>query len=430
MNPIAKPSCAATASDAGNCTGYDATDWSDVTAMLAPGDVYGSGLPDLLTVENDQLWLYKGGFGDSLSTPVLLGSSGWSGMTLIAPGQVGGTLTLWARDNATGTIYSYPLTLDSGGVPELGTASVGVPVTATSGTLVGGITLTAAAYPVVASVGALTSGTCSAAGTACPGLYAEDTSGSLWYYQGEPATGGASPVQAGSPVLVGTIDDPSAQWTLADGRGTTATDATGNGRNGTLTGTTWVTDPARGTVVSFNGTSSSLQLPNDLVEKTTAQSWSMWFKTITPGGVLLSTGTSPIGTTSPSTAAVPLLYVGTDGHLYGQFWTGQVGPMSSTGAVDDGTWHHVVITANSTSQSLYLDGTQIGAVPGTVANADPLDFVGAGYVNTSGWVKAPASGWNYFNGEVSDVEYYAYPVAPSEVAATENGQGPLDSGLG
>ena len=50
INPITKPSCAATASNAGNCAGYDGTDWSDTTQILAPGDVYGTGLPDLLTV--------------------------------------------------------------------------------------------------------------------------------------------------------------------------------------------------------------------------------------------------------------------------------------------------------------------------------------------------------------------------------------------
>jgi hypothetical protein len=424
---ISKPSCAATASNASNCTGYDATDWSDASQILAPGSLYSNGLPDLLTVENDQLWLYKGEFGDSVGAPVLLGSSGWSGMTLIAPGRVGGQLTLWTRDNSTGAIYSYPLTLDSNGVPELGTAAVGAPVTATSGTVLSGVTLTAAAYPVVASSGALTGGTCAAPDpTACPGVYAEDASGNLWYYQGESTSGGASPLQgSSSAVLVGSVAEPDAQWVLADGSGKTAADSTGHGLSGTLTGTGWATDSARGTVASFNGTSSSLQFPNGLVESTTEQSWSLWFKTTTPGGVLLSTGHSQIGSLTPSPAAMPVLYVGTDGYLYGEFSTGQVDPMRSTAPVDDGQWHNVVLTGSTSSQVLYLDGDRIGAVGGTILNLDPLNFVGAGYVSPKGWLNAPAVGWSYFTGEVSDVEYFTYPVSPAEVTALNQGQNPL-----
>jgi len=221
IDTIAKPSCAATASNASNCAGYDATDWSQATQILVPGALYGNGLPDLLTVENDQLWLYKGGFGDSLGTPVLLGSSGWSGMTLIAPGEVAGHLTLWARDDATGAISSWPLELDSNGMPELGTTAVGAPVTATSGTVLSGVTLTSAAYPQVVSSGPLTGGTCGTADpTACPGVYAEDASGNLWYYQGQSVTGGASPL-SGISLLVGNVNQPAADTDMpqvADGR--------------------------------------------------------------------------------------------------------------------------------------------------------------------------------------------------------------------
>ena len=416
-----KPACSATASNAANCTGYDGSDWSAVSQILIPGDVYGTGEPDLLTVENDQLWLYQ--YDGAMDTPTLVGSSGWSGMTLIAPGDVNGQLTLWARDNSTGTIYSWPLKLDSNGVPELGSASVGAPVTATSGTVVGNVSLTAAAYPDVVSSGPLTGGTCASTDlTACPGVYAEDAQGDLWYYPGQAVSGGASPL-SGTRQLVGNVDAPMASLPLAEGSGEVAHDVTGNGYNGTLGGTaTWTTDPARGTVLSFDGTSGYLQLPNNLVESSTSLSFSLWFKTSTPGRVLLSTGHSVIGTTSPSTEAMPVLYVGTDGKLYGQFWTGAVTPMVSAAAVDDGAWHHVVITGNGDTQSLYLDGQFVGSAGGSLENADPLDFVGAGYVNSDGWVNGPAVGWSYFNGEVSDVEYYNYALSPDEVTSLYNGQ--------
>jgi hypothetical protein len=415
---LAKPSCAATVSNASNCTGYDAADWSKASQILAPGDVYGNGQPDLLTVEGDQLWLYKGELGYTEDTPVLLGSSGWSGMTVIAPGVVGGTLTLWARNNSTGVIYSWPLKLDASGVPELGTADA--PVTATSGTVVSGVTLTSAAYPTVLSSGPLTSGTCGTADlTACPGLYAEDTHGSIWYYEGQS---GSSPL-SGTRLLVGNVDVPNASLPLADGSGVTANDVTGNGYNGTLAGgAAWTTDSARGTVLSFNGSSAYLRLPDNLVSSTTNLSFSLWFKTSTPGKVLLSTGHSVIGSASPPAAAMPVLYIGTDGKLYGQFWTGAVDPMVSAAAVDNGAWHHVVITGAGDTQSLYLDGALVDSAGGSLVNGDPLDFVGAGYVNSDGWVNGPAAGWSYFNGEVSDIQYYAYALNPDEVTALDGGQ--------
>jgi hypothetical protein len=419
-----KPACAPTASTSSNCTGYDATDWSKVSQVLIPGDVYGTGLPDLLTVENDQLWLYE--YDGAMDVPVLLGSSGWSGMTLIAPGDVGGRLTVWARDNSTGAIYSWPLTLDSNGVPELGTASVGAPVTATSGTLVAGVSLPATSFPIVVSSGPLTGGTCGSSDlTACPGVYAKDSQGNLWYYQGQSVTSGASPL-SGTRLLVGNVDAPMASLPLTDGTGVVAHDATGNGYNATLGGTaSWTTDPTRGTVVSLDGSAGYLDLPANLTAGVSDLSFSLWFKTSTPGRVLLSTGQSAIGASSPSTDATPVLYVGTDGKLYGQFWTGAVDPMVSGSAVDDGAWHHVVIAGDGDTQSLYLDGQLVDSVGGSIDDPDPLEFVGAGYVNASSWLNGPAGGWSYFDGEVSDVEFYDYPLTPDEVTSLYNGQGDI-----
>ncbi|MGW1916966.1 LamG-like jellyroll fold domain-containing protein [Streptomyces sp. NPDC002076] len=131
--PLDRPQCLPTADNAHNCDTYNAADWSSVAQMIAPGDVYGTGYPDLITIENKQLWLYKGSAQDSSylgpatggttsTTPVLLGTGDWSHFTLIAPGTVGNTPTLWARDNNTGTLYTFPLTADSNGLPPLLTA--------------------------------------------------------------------------------------------------------------------------------------------------------------------------------------------------------------------------------------------------------------------------------------------------------------------
>jgi len=116
-----KPACNAV-TPASRCAsvGYDASDWDNVTQITAPGDVYNEGFADLITIENGQLWLYKGISGPALSTPVLLGDGDWSNFTLISPGTVAGAPTLWARDKTTGNLYSFNISpIGSPALPPL-----------------------------------------------------------------------------------------------------------------------------------------------------------------------------------------------------------------------------------------------------------------------------------------------------------------------
>ncbi|MFC1409728.1 ricin-type beta-trefoil lectin domain protein [Streptacidiphilus sp. N1-12] len=128
-----KPPCATT--DTTRCsTGtagaqYDQTDFANVKQIAAPGDVYNTGTPTLLTAETipgtsiQHLWLFNTKTGPALLNPVLLGTGDWSHFTLITPGTVGTKPALWARDNTTGTLYSFDLTPDPAtGLPPLLTA--------------------------------------------------------------------------------------------------------------------------------------------------------------------------------------------------------------------------------------------------------------------------------------------------------------------
>ncbi|MEU7428621.1 LamG-like jellyroll fold domain-containing protein [Streptomyces sp. NPDC040750] len=125
---------------AGRCAdaGYDPkTPW-DISQLVIDGDVYGnSDHPAVITVEHGKLWLYQTYGTGHLGHPRLLGEGDWSGLTLIAPGRVGGTFsvdtdgygkvtggtpTLWARDDASGTLYTFPIdTGDTGGTDKLPT---------------------------------------------------------------------------------------------------------------------------------------------------------------------------------------------------------------------------------------------------------------------------------------------------------------------
>ncbi|TQJ75411.1 LamG domain-containing protein [Streptomyces sp. SLBN-31] len=130
---VTKDDCeAADTVPAARCTeaGYDPAKPWDISQLVVDGDVYGNAdHPAVITMENNKLWLYQSYGVNHLGHPLLLGDGDWSGLTLIAPGRVGGTFsvdddgngkvtggapTLWARDDTTGSVYTFPIDVDGG----------------------------------------------------------------------------------------------------------------------------------------------------------------------------------------------------------------------------------------------------------------------------------------------------------------------------
>ncbi|WP_297546882.1 LamG-like jellyroll fold domain-containing protein [Amycolatopsis sp.] len=221
-----------------------------------------------------------------------------------------------------------------------------------------------------------------------------------------------------------TLDaNPHAYWRLADPAGTTAvsdvpgyfgtTDGTASnltyGQPGPLAGS-----PT--TAAGFNATSSFVKLPDNLVRNSSYFAVELWFKTTsTAGGVLFSTGNDQPGTAAPG-GAMPMIYVGTDGKLYGYQWTGQLNGMASATAVNDGAWHHVALSVALDTQTLYLDGASVGSRTGTSPNIDPNDFIGAGAVTSRAWPARPTNNWGYFSGTIGEVALYHQPLGATVVA--------------
>ena len=200
----------------GSCSGYPATapGWGAFNQILVPGDAWAGVTgapvePSLLAIDptTGSLWLFEGAGGGQLEDPIEIGSTGWNDVTLLAPGDVDGQLTLWARINTgtdAGDIFSYPLSPTVAlGSPTSGTGG-GTILDNTSGSP---IQLPQSTYPLVTSPGApgLAGGTCSAANTAaCPALYAVNSSGELVLFGGQPTTNQADPL-TGSSVNVADV---------------------------------------------------------------------------------------------------------------------------------------------------------------------------------------------------------------------------------
>jgi RHS repeat-associated protein len=227
--------------------------------------------------------------------------------------------------------------------------------------------------------------------------------------------------ETGSHYRSAVIDSqPASYWRLGDPQGTKAESQvrTNLGKDdGVSTDVTPTPGAAAGTTDgagNFNGTSSVITLPDGMVRKNRDLAVELWFKT-TEGGPLFGYQKSPI--TGTPVGAVPVLYVGQDGKLRGQFWNGGAHPITSTGTVNDGQWHHVVLSGSLATQTLYLDGAAVGTQAGEIDHSDVLySQIGAGYtVPPSAW-----DGWGteprrFFKGQIDEVAYYEHPVGPTAV---------------
>ena len=220
--------------------------------------------------------------------------------------------------------------------------------------------------------------------------------------------------------------NPRSYWQLGDAVGATTAADEVDANLGTTDGTySNVTLGAAGplagsseTAAAFNGTSSSVTLPANLVTDSTDEAVGLWFKMpkgSTSGGVLFSADNQQLSNSTGYTSNhEPVLYVGTDGLLRGEFWTGSAKPITSTAPVNDGNWHYAVLSAGNSTQTLYLDGQSVGTLTGAIDNTnETLDTVGAGF-----WTSWPEVSGNtgYFTGDIGQVAFYSQPLPGAQVA--------------
>lgn len=454
-----------------DCAGYP-TGWSQFAQIVAPGDAWAGapaptaaqpyatfGIaeddtdPSLLAVSKaGQLWLFQGNGAGQLENPVLLGSSGWNSMTVIAPGVVNGHPVLWARDTVSGALFSYPFGLSAHNVPTLNPSNPASPVpaegTGTTGTaLPGAPTLTGSAFPTLTAALPLATGTggCSTAnpGYYCTGLYAVDASGNIWYYSGQAVTGTGGPLSA-SPQLYVSALTPAGYWPLGDSQSgsclTTASDASGHGLTGTLNGTaTCEADPA-GTagqpnptmVDSFDGTSGFISaagpaLATGAGKSFTVSAW-VYLTANTQFAAAVSQDTTAGDAGGSTNSAFKLMYrvsdnvwalsrpaANTPGALV---ISAESAPLTSASL---NTWTQLTGTYNATSglMSIYVNGQ----LQGTATDTTPFTATGATIIGRDLF---SSTFDDFFPGKVSDVQLFGYALSPPAVQALYQGQDPIN----
>ena len=132
-------------------------------------------------------------------------------------------------------------------------------------------------------------------------------------------------------------------------------DYTPYGNNGTVTSATWLqTGGYDGYgAYEFDGTSSYIRPPPSIIQPNTVLTIEARFKTTDDGTII---GYQNADIPSGPSQYVPIMYVGSDGKLRAEMYMGSANPITTTGTVNDGEWHHIVAICGSNGLKTYIDG--------------------------------------------------------------------------
>ncbi|MDX6689016.1 MAG: hypothetical protein QOG15_473, partial [Solirubrobacteraceae bacterium] len=216
-----------------------------------------------------------------------------------------------------------------------------------------------------------------------------------------------------------------AEYGFEETSGTTATDSSGTGNDGTITGATRTSAGRHGSALSFNGTSDWVTIPgSSSLALTTAFTLEAWVKSNGPGSVDQTVLTKE----KPPYMSYQLYAMSSGGSL-SSTWRDTNGSYGS----DDGffapsssptpaaTWTHLAATYDNTTLRLFMNGTQIAskATTGAITNTTAPLRIGGNSV----WGE-------YFSGLIDDVRVYNRALTTTELNTDMNqavGSPPVDT---
>lgn len=203
-------------------------------------------------------------------------------------------------------------------------------------------------------------------------------------------------------------------WKMDEGSGTTSTDSSGNGNNGTLgSKTTWTAGKIGG-ALKFNGvqsnyvnvtTNSGLPIYNQI-----NYSVSMWVN----GPPNQANGN--LFSEASSTSANPMFVLANQGGadakldvlIRNNSGVAQLGHAKSTATVFDNKWHHIVWTDSNGTAKLYVDGVQDATNFNYTRSTLSINTTSIGHLNRG------ADEYN-FNGSLDDVRIYNRALSAGEI---------------
>ena len=188
------------------------------------------------------------------------------------------------------------------------------------------------------------------------------------------------------------------------GSGTTWTDLSGKGNNGTISGATHTSGV--GGYFDFDGSNDYVSHSNDSFVSNGGATLECWFNADT-GSVLRSlinhSGFNYFNLMRDSNNKIRLEYKSTSQNNTQLF---------STSTISTGSWYHVVGVVNSTGARIYING-ELDA-----SNSTPQNL---GTVSSTLYIGGYSSGSTYrFDGKIAVAKRYDKPLTATEVAQNFN----------
>jgi PKD repeat protein len=196
-----------------------------------------------------------------------------------------------------------------------------------------------------------------------------------------------------------------AAYSCDEGSGTTLTDVSGYGNNGTLSGATWTTAGKFGGALSFNGSSNLVTVNDaaslDFTTGMTLEAWVYPTKTMTSSTVIMKEQPGDF---------VYVLYASANRHpgLFINVATSAVGEHGTVGSssLPTYTWSHLAGTYDGTTLRLYINGTLVAS----------QTFVGLIAPSTGAMRIGGDRIWgDYFRGRIDEIRLYKRALSASDI---------------
>jgi hypothetical protein len=197
-----------------------------------------------------------------------------------------------------------------------------------------------------------------------------------------------------------------AAYAFDEGSGTTVTDASGNGNNGTVSNATWSTAGKYGKALQFNGTNALVTIPDAAsLHLSTAMTLEAW---VDPSTV--------------NSAWRDVVYKGNDNYYLegtsgngsfpdgGTIAGGSYADAVGTAKLATGTWTFLALTYDGSTLRLYVNGTQVASTAHTGAiatSSNPLQIGGDSIYG------------QYFAGLIDNVRVYNVALTATSIQADQ-----------
>jgi hypothetical protein len=228
---------------------------------------------------------------------------------------------------------------------------------------------------------------------------------------GKGGAGGTSHGGAGGQSL------PSmwAYYPFDQNGGTTITDASGNGRNGTLSGTT-TTFPTGviNSAISLKGDTGYVSLPAGFLQTLTDITITVWVNVHTDQAWqrVFDFGSSQnvyMFLTSHAGGANARFAISTTGNTTGEQ------QLNGNAILPTGTWTHVAIVLGTGGGALYVNGALVSSNTALTLRPKDLGATANNYLGRSQFAVDP-----YFYGELDDLRIYASALSAAQITTIYN----------